>query len=383
MSNNSGGAIENAKNIWGQIKNFNERVILYYIIPFVCAFIIAWGIYKTVRILNLQKNQCSLMEQAYNKNNSYITSINENTHTYKLCDYYIKSAYNACSGGDYKNDYVNLCNLKSIIKTGARCFDFEVYSFEDEPIVSTSTTKDFFIKETFNYVKFSDALATINDRAFSEPSNYEDPVIIHMRIKSTNPKIYDKLGDLFRGYASDTAGHLLGSEYSYASKNIGDLPLITFKNKIIVIVDGDISNQSYVDTKFHEYINLVSNVSDNVWLLRYSTDVVNAPDLNDLIEHNRNRMAIVLPDMGMDPVNPSSAFCRAAGCQMTAMRYQRLQDEFLEIDHLNFDKCKSAFDLKPASLRSKPVEQINVVKQREELSYETREVSTDFYKFNI
>ena len=30
--------------------------------------------------------------------------------------------------GSYKNDYVNLCALKSCIKQGARCLDFEIYS---------------------------------------------------------------------------------------------------------------------------------------------------------------------------------------------------------------------------------------------------------------
>ena len=50
---------------------------------------------------------------------------------YTLKDYYIKSAYNACSGGDYKNDYVDLCVMKDLLKQGVRGLDFEIFSIEE------------------------------------------------------------------------------------------------------------------------------------------------------------------------------------------------------------------------------------------------------------
>ena len=53
-----------------------------------------------------------------------------------LYDYYIKTAYNACAGGSYKNDFVNICNLKAILKQGVRCLDFEIYSVDDKPPVN-------------------------------------------------------------------------------------------------------------------------------------------------------------------------------------------------------------------------------------------------------
>lgn len=63
-----------------------------------------------------------------------------------LYDYYIKTCYNACSGGSYKNNFVNICNLKAVIKQGVRCLDFEIYSVNDQPVVATSTVDNYHVK---------------------------------------------------------------------------------------------------------------------------------------------------------------------------------------------------------------------------------------------
>jgi hypothetical protein len=81
------------------------------------------------------------------------------------CDYYIKSAYNACSGGNYKNGYVDTCTLKDLLKQGVRGLDFEIYSIDDEPVVATSTSDNCWVKETFNSVPFGDVLNIIRDYA--------------------------------------------------------------------------------------------------------------------------------------------------------------------------------------------------------------------------
>jgi hypothetical protein len=85
-------------------------------------------------------------------------------------DYYIKTAYNACSGGAYRNSYVDISHLKTVIKQGVRCLDFEIYSIDNQPVVATSTSNDFFVKETFNYVPFggeNGVMDTINNHAFA------------------------------------------------------------------------------------------------------------------------------------------------------------------------------------------------------------------------
>ena len=51
---------------------------------------------------------------------------------YNLRDYYIKTAYNCCCGGEFKNDYVSTDALKKCISQGARVLDFDIYSINDD-----------------------------------------------------------------------------------------------------------------------------------------------------------------------------------------------------------------------------------------------------------
>ena len=62
-------------------------------------------------------------------------------YDYKLKDFYVKTAYNACATGKFKNDYVDLCALTNCAKKGVRGLDFQIYSKNDKPIVAVSKTK--------------------------------------------------------------------------------------------------------------------------------------------------------------------------------------------------------------------------------------------------
>jgi hypothetical protein len=295
-----------------------------------------------------------------------------------LYDYYIKTAYNSCSGGSYKNDYVDICILKSIIKQGVRCLDFEIYNIDGNPVVSTSTGDSFFVKETLNYVKFADVMKTINDYAFSTGTcpNSNDPLLIHLRIKSNNQPMYDNLAAIFKTYSS----LMLGKEFSYENygKNIAGRPLTSFMKKIILIVDK--SNNAFLENKnFMEYVNLTSN---SVFMRAYPYySVKNTPDINELQEFNKRCMTIVFPDDGVNPSNPSGLLCREAGCQMVGMRYQHV-DNFLEENAAFFDEAGYAFALKPANLRYQEVTIPKPKPQNPAYSYGTRNIKTDFYNLN-
>jgi hypothetical protein len=295
-----------------------------------------------------------------------------------LYDYYIKTAFNACSGGSYQNDYVDICVLKSILKQGVRCLDFEIYNINSQPVVSSSTTNNYFVKETFNSVNFSDVMSTIGNYAFSGGTvpNPTDPLIIHLRLKSNDHTMYTNLANIFKSYDNI----MLGKTYSYENhgKNIGAQPLISFMNKIILIVDK--TNNSYLENKdFMEYVNLTSN---SVFMRALSYyDVKNSPDINELEQFNQRCMTIVYPDTGVNPSNPSGALCRAAGCQMIAMRYQYV-DNYLEENTIFFDEVGYAFVLKPANLRYTQVTIPTPTPQNPAYSYQTRNASSDYYNFN-
>lgn len=353
-------------------------VKMVYIITFIIIILLIWYF---LHIKHLESRECSLMNDLYYKLNGKIHSINSSDSScgHTLKDYYVKTAYNCCSGGSYKNDYVSICNLKSILRQGARCLDFEIYSEDDKPVVATSLDDSYFIKETYNSVQFSEIMSTLVNYAFSNSTcpNPSDPVIIHLRIKSTNNKMYDNLANTFKFYNN----YLLGKEYSYENHNtnLGDVPLLTLMNKIIILVDR--SNPAFMENaNLNEYINMTSN-SIFMRALHYN-EVKQTPDMQELIEFNKKNITIVLPDIGVNPPNISGLLVREMGCQMPALRFQMV-DQYLEESAVFFDNAGYAFVLKPEKLRYVPVEIPDPTPQKPELSYASRTISKDYYKFNI
>jgi len=329
----------------------------------------------------LRRRECSDINTMYGTINGKLRSIDTNNadYQYALRDYYIKSAYNACSGGKYKNDYVDTCVLKGLIKQGVRGLDFEIYSIDNQPVVATSTTDNFCVKETFNSVKFGEVMGIIRDYAFASSTapNPFDPIILHLRIKSTNQEMYTNLAKILEGYNSI----LLDKKYSfeYYGKNLGSVKLPEFAGKVIIIVDR--SNTSFLESQaFYEYVNMTSN-SIFMRALHYY-DIMYAPDMNELIDYNKLSMTIGMPDKGSNPDNPSSLTMRAYGCQLLAIRYQVI-DTNLEENNMFFDEQGHAFVLKPEKLRYVPETIPAPPPQDPAVSFATRTISSDFYNFEI
>jgi hypothetical protein len=111
-------------------------------------------------------------------------------------------------------------------------------------------------------------------------------------------------------------------------------------------------------------------------------DIKYTPDINELIEYNKLCMTIGMPDKGSNPDNPSSIVMRETGCQMLAMRYP-LIDTNIEENDIFFEENGHAFVLKPENLRYVPVTIPAPEPQNPAVSYATRNVSSDFYNFDI
>ena len=360
--------------------SINEGFATIYI-GIVILIILVIAIIYIIYLTRLENSECSAMNNLYPKVDGSLHSINSGDKNCRgnLYDYYIKTAYNACSGGSYKNDFVDVCNLKAVLKQGVRCIDFEIYSVNNNPVVATSTSDSFYVKETFNSVNFSDVMTTIKNYAFANGTcpNPNDPIIIHLRFMSNNNQMYSNLAKIFKSYDSI----MLGKKYSYENngQNLGTVPLLSLAGKIILIVDK--SNNAFMENNdLLEYINLTSN---SVFMRALSYyDVKNAPDIGELTNFNKTGMTIALPDSGPNPSNPSGVLCRAAGCQMVAMRYQYV-DNFLEGEQKFFDESSYAFVLKPENLRYKAVTIPEATPQNPNYSYGTKNVKTDYYNFNF
>ena len=359
-----------------ETENFISTVVFYMIILIIVLLLLYY-----LYLRNLASRECTFTDNLYGKLNGNIRSLSssDKNSQYTLKDYYIKTAYNCCSGGSYKNDFVGTCHLKNILKQGVRGLDMEIYSLDGKAVISTSTQDSYFIKETYNSVPFVDVMNILVNYAFSGSTcpNPTDPIILHLRIKSSHQAMYTDLANILKSYNT----FLLGKEYSYEyeGKNLGDVPLLSFLGKIVIIVDRN--NTAYLENQaFLEYVNMTSNSMFMRALSYY--DIANNPDLVELQAFNKRNMTIGMPDKGANPINPNGIVMREAGCQLLAMRYQYV-DQYLEENMAFFDKSGLAFVLKPLRLRFQVTTIPDLVEQNPELNYADRIVQSDFYKFNI
>lgn len=374
---------ENIKEVFNNtitsIKSLKEStaIVLISTITLVIIFI---AFYLYFYYNGLRSKNCSLMGSIYGDLNGKIKSIdNSEQFNYTFKDYYIKTAYNCCSGGNYRNNYVDLCILKDLLKQGVRGLDFEIYSINNKPVICTSTIDSYYVKETFNYINFVDAMNVIRDYAFSTANspNSLDPIIIHLRIKSTNQDMYKNFAKVLESYNSI----LLSKDYDseFYGKNFGNVELKKLMGKVVIIVDR--SNTAFLECpEFYKFINITSN-SVFMRALHYY-DIKYTPDMNELIDFNKQNMTIGMADKGSNPDNPSSLVMREMGCQLLGMRYQQI-DTNIEENDIFFNENGYAFVLKPEKLRYIPVTIPLPPPQNPELSYATRTVQSDFYKFNI
>jgi hypothetical protein len=339
--------ISDIKSI-GDLANIDAISQLMLIIIGFLFFIIFWWCYNK---LNLNKQNCTVLENVYTKFPN-IKNINPDNPNYKhrLRDYYIKTAYNCCSSGKYKNDFVNLCALKNCIKQGARCLDFEIYSLDNLPVIAMSTISDFSVKESYNSVPFAKAMEVISIYAFSGGNcpNPNDPLILHFRIMSNNKDIQNSMATALYNTLEE---RLLGKEFSYENngRNIGAFPIKNLMGKVIIIVDK--SNPIFTDTLFNEYVNIASN-SAFMRVLRFK-DVEYTPDKEELIFYNQQNMTISLPNLSSNNKNYSSALAMTYGCQMIGMSFQNFDDN-MKFYTQYFDETGSAFVLRPERLRYIP-----------------------------
>ena len=371
----------------------NTTMIFVYLVLtllIIIIFIMMYFYYNSLKgkeVSNLSALYGDLNGKIKSLNQSVIYDRNANsesqTNDFRFRDYYIKTAYNCCSGGNYRNDYVNLDIMKILLKQGVRGLDFEIYSYDNQPIVGTSTIDNNYVKETFNYVTFVDVMETIRNYAFSTSTapNSSDPIILHLRIKSNNIEMYKNFALLLQKYDDILLGKKYDSEFN--GHNFGAVPIHELLGKVVIIVEK--INTSYLECpEFYKFINMTSN-SVFMKAIRYNDIATMQISADDLIAFNKQNMTICMPDQGSNPSNPNFNALIETGCQLLAMRYSySVADEAdLEANDAFFDDHGYAFVLKPEKLRYIPVTIPAPPPQNPELSYATRTIQSDFYKFEI
>ena len=359
-----------------QLSNGREVKFLCYAISICLIIGLIYFIYNKRK---LNKANCRVLAKVYSSKPTLNAVVNTEYKNHALRDFYVKTAYNCCSSGQFKNDFVNLCALKTCIEQGVRCLDFEIYSINNEPVVAASSVNDFTIKETYNSIPINQVFTTIMNTAFSNGicPNADDPLILHFRIMSKNIPMYNKLANqISKSLSSRTLGKLYSFENQGA--NLGIVPVSTLKGKIVIIIDA--TNPLYQSVPaLDEWVNLASG-APFMYTLRYKS-VKYTQDLK-LKDFNKKQMTIVLPDLMTNDTNPNFNIARQYGCQFIAMSFQNY-DSNLEHYNAFFDGEKTAFVLKPAALRYIPVRIKKPPPVPPEYSYATRPIKSEYYNYSI
>jgi hypothetical protein len=317
------------------------------------------------------------------------------TGTYSIRDYYIFSSYNSCNNNSSNtNNTIDTQTLKNVIAQGVRLLDFEIYSLQNQPIVATSSIpNNYYIKESNTSVLFRNVFDSIINTAFniSTCPNPTDPLFVHLRIQSTNQKMFSNMATIFKNYQN--TGYILGPQYSFEYQdctdnnnnincsvgNISSLPLNTFKSKIIIMIDKQ--NTNVLDNSdLMEFCNIMTNSTNCRLITNY--EMKNSPDQNELINFNKQSMTIVTPDISPKPSNPSISTANLLGIQFTAINFSN-KDSNYKTALNNFSDSGNAFILKPADLRYIPVTIQVPDDPPPSYSFAPRSQSARYYNFQI
>jgi hypothetical protein len=318
------------------------------IIIILIILIIRYGVKKIYSIFNQKILNLLDFQKLYPINSSLVSIVdNDNYYTHTLRDFFVKTAYNCCCSSNFKDSYVNLGSLELCLSQGVRCLDFEIHNVNNSPVVAASSVDLYNNMETHNYIPIENVLDTIAQLAFSASScsNYNDPIILHFRIMNNNAIMYQNFANII-SKSGTFHSLLLGKKYSneYGGKNLGAVPIVNFKKKIIICIYG--ADTFYQSTPLDEYVNIASGQAF-MHLKRYDELKYNPDD--SLLDYNKKNMTIVLPNPQINISNPNFNTCRQSGCQFVGMSFPS-NDINLQQYNLFFANNKSAFVLKPKGL---------------------------------
>jgi len=344
---------------------------MYYYILFSAIVIILLGYFSKInKYEGFSGDECKNITNVEMRHPISPIDYDNEIYCHDIRDFYIKTAYNCCATGDFKNGYVDLCALKHCIKQGARCLDICIFNIEGTPQVAISNDDSFMLKGSWNSIHLDKVLTEIADSAFNPNTkicgNSSDPLFLHLRIKSAQDQIYTKVANLIELTLGNRLldVNIYGKEYNVANtnkhKNLGAIPLNhdDIRGKVIIMVE--MNNEIDIkDTHLDKYTNISSAPIINLNLekkvnappflvsRRYS-EVINTHSMNDIINSNKKNMTICLPDYSNKPTNPSSTTLKSYGCQFIAQCFQHNDSNLQTYNDIFKNK---AFILKPKQLR--------------------------------
>ena len=132
------------ENIISKMPNINKSSYLIFlfigIFLIILLLILKYSFKQIYYVFNQNLVNLIDFEKIYKTSPTLVSIVdNPNYNTHALRDFFVKTAYNCCAIGEFKNTFVDLCALKQVIRQGVRALDFQIYSVDDKPVIAVST----------------------------------------------------------------------------------------------------------------------------------------------------------------------------------------------------------------------------------------------------
>ncbi len=254
----------------------------------------------------MQQNNCKKLIKVFDpKYTIEMSTIPDRT---VLTNIYIKTAYNCCCSGKFKNDYVDLCALQNCARYGVRALDFQIFKLKGKPIISASTVNEIKYKEIYNYLDFNDTMLKVYRYFIQDETlvNFEEPLFLIFRVYSKAKDTYDQM--------FTSLNNIFGSGQASGNVNMifvtSDLPNNKYgqlKRKVIILVEYSCIGKSYeteCQTAFKNSslsrITALNLNGNNNKIYRESDLLLNKNSLNDFTQwfasHN-SELNIIYPNL--------------------------------------------------------------------------------------
>jgi hypothetical protein len=219
------------KRVMNTVVQNSSTPMMVMVILFVLLF---WVLYYIYSIVKKKEYNCKMISLQSVAN---VVDIPEDVLITPLNKTTVKTAYNCCCSGDFKNDYVDTCALMNCAKQGVRALDFTIYSLHGEPVISAATLVSKKYKEMYNSLPFSKTMTQVKQIFMYDSANcrnIRDPLFLILRIQSANLKLYNKIGDILQSVfgRSNSSGDKI-----YKSKSIETELISNLMEKVIIFVD--------------------------------------------------------------------------------------------------------------------------------------------------
>jgi hypothetical protein len=331
-----------------EIQSIQETIITnktYILLFFVVIIIVGILVYISNK-LNLKNKNCSNLSKSSN------TSVVSTEKTSKfdmhatLNQYFIKTAYNSCCVGNFKNDYVDACALKNCASYGVRALDFQIYSLNNKPIVSASSVESKQYKEIYNYMSFYDTMNYVRKFFIDDGTNAncKDPLFLIFRLYTTNEPIYTMMAQVLNkvfGYTSAMGNMIYTLDASNTS--LDTTPISELMKRVVIIVDPSYGDKSaFANSPLHDFTSMVTGVSMNNNIYRESNllGVVAVNRTNGYTTDVSNNLCILYPDL--QPNNNNYDFVTSGifnYLSFIAMNFQHKDQFLIDYNTKFFQSC--------------------------------------------